>query len=178
MIRFSLLLVVFLLCDVSSYAMKVVDVGTICKNVNDNPSFCLTLLKSKNGTDLVTLGQYTIEVARIDLTNTVNLIKKLISQSGSDIKAKAHYENCLSLFGTGDGGALSELVDAEKYLKSGEYISFRVQVNNMIADYSDCITGGDPSVPPYQDRSVLPKYAEVVHDVVDILFAITIFLLE
>jgi pectinesterase inhibitor-like protein len=158
--------------------MKVVDIDTICKNVTNNPSFCFTLLKSKHGADLVTLAQYTIDVARINVTNIVNLIKTLISQSGSDPKAKSHYENCLSLFGTGDGGALSELVDAEKYLKSGEYISFRVQVNNMIADYSYCITGGDPSVPPYQDRSVLPKYAEVVHDVVDILSSIALFLLD
>ncbi|MCI15096.1 pectinesterase inhibitor 2-like, partial [Trifolium medium] len=168
MIRFSLFTVVFLLCVVSSYAIKVVDVDTICKNVNDNPPFCLNLLKSKNGTDLVTLAQYTITVARIDLTNTVNVINKLISQSGSDLKAKDHYEYCLSLFGAGGGGALCLLGDGEQYLKNGDYDSFNVQVNSIIADYSDCINGGTPGIPPYHDKSVLPKYAEVVHDVVDI----------
>ncbi|PNX70192.1 pectinesterase inhibitor 2-like protein [Trifolium pratense] len=175
MIRFS---VVFLLCVVSSYAIKVVDVDTICKNVNDNPPFCLNLLKSKNGTDLVTLAQYTITVARIDLTTTVNVINKLISQSGSDLKAKDHYEYCLSLFGTGGGGALSLLGDGEQHLKNGDYDSFNVQVNSIIADYSECIKGRTPGVPPYDDKSVLPKYAEVVHDVVDILSAIALFLVD
>ncbi|MCI04156.1 pectinesterase inhibitor 2-like, partial [Trifolium medium] len=154
-----------------------VDVDNICKNVADNPSFCLTLLKSKQGADLVTLGQFTIDVARINLTNTVNLIKKLISQSGSDHEAKDHYEYCLSRFGT-EGGALSRIVDGEQYLKNGDYFSFRVQVNSIIADYSSCITGGTPGEPPYPDKSVLPKYAEFILDVAEIMFAITIFLLE
>jgi pectinesterase inhibitor-like protein len=94
MIRFSCLMVVFLLCVVSSYAVKVVDVDTICKNVTSNPSFCFTLLKSKHAADLVTLAQYTIDVARSNVTNVVNLIKKLISQSGSDLNPKNCYENC------------------------------------------------------------------------------------
>jgi pectinesterase inhibitor-like protein len=158
--------------------MKVVDVHTICKNVADNPSFCLTLLKSKDGANLVTLAQYTIDVARINLTNTVNIIKKLISQSGSDVKAKNHYEYCLSVFGTGGGGALRFLADGEQYLKNGDYFDFRGEVNTIIAKYSDCITGGTPGDPPYPDKSVLPKYAKVVLDVADIMFAITIFLLE
>jgi pectinesterase inhibitor-like protein len=177
MMRFSLIMVVFLLCAVSSYA-KVVDVDTICKNVNDNPPFCLNLLKSKNGSDLVTLAQYTITVARIDLTNIVDLINKLISQSGSDLKAKDHYKYCLSLFGTGNGGALSLLGDGEQYLKDGNFFEFNVQVNSIIGDYSDCIDGGTPGDPPYHDKSELPKYAEVVHDVVDILSAIALFLVD
>jgi hypothetical protein len=57
------------------------------------------------------------------VTNIVNLIKKLISQSGSDLKAKNYYENCLNQFKT-DTGALSTLVDAEQYLKNRDYHEF------------------------------------------------------
>jgi len=173
MIRFSSLVVVFLLSCVSSYASKVVDVDTICKNV-DNPSFCLTLLKSKHGADLVTLAQYTIDVAKIDLTNVINILKKLISQSGSN--AKDHYEYCLSLFGTGNGGARISLVDAQRYLKSGDYYGLRAQASSIISDYSPCITGGTPGVDPYPDKSILSKYAEVVFNVADIMLFISIFL--
>jgi pectinesterase inhibitor-like protein len=112
--------------------VKVVDVDIICKNVTDNPSFCFTLLKSKHGADLVTLAQYTIDVARINLTNTVDLIKKLISQSGKDLKAKYHYEYCLSLFGI--KGALSRLVDGKQYLKKRDYHEFGVQVDSIFSD--------------------------------------------
>ncbi|PNX71615.1 pectinesterase inhibitor 2-like protein [Trifolium pratense] len=155
--------------------MKVVDVDTICKNVADNPSFCLTLLKPKQGADLVTLGQYTIDVARIKLTNTINLIKKLISQSGSDPKAKDHYEYCLSRFGA-EGGAFSRILDSEKCLKNGDYFGFGGEVDRIIADYSSCITGDSPSDPPYPDKSLLPKYAGIFLDVVEIMLAISFFL--
>jgi len=176
MIRFSsLVVVVFLLSCVSSYASKVVDVDTICKNV-DNSSFCLTLLKSKHGADLVTLAQYTIDVTHIELNNTINLLRKLISQSGGDPKAKAHYEYCLSLFGTGNGGAISSLKNAQQYLKNGDYFSLRVEANNIIADHSDCINGGTPGIPAYPDKSILPKYAEVVFNVADIMLFISLFL--
>jgi len=47
----------------------------------------------------------------------------------------------MSLFGT-KHGSLRRLVDAEQYLKSGDYYGLRVQANNIIADYSSSITGG------------------------------------
>ncbi|KAK2377259.1 pectinesterase inhibitor [Trifolium repens] len=177
MIRFSCFMVVFLLCVVSSYAVKVVDVDTICKNVTDNPSFCFTLLKSKHGADLVTLAQYTIDVARINVTNIVNLIKKLISQNSSDLKAKNYYENCLRQFGT-ETGALSTLVDGEQYLKNGNYVEFGVQVDGLFAEYISCIDTDSPTDPPFPDKSLLPKYAGVFDDVVEIMNVISIYLLE
>jgi pectinesterase inhibitor-like protein len=178
MIRFSCFMVVFLLCFVSSYAVKVVDVDSICKNVTDNPSFCFTLLKSKHGADLVTLAQYTIDVARINVTNIVNLIKTLISQSGSDPKAKSHYENCLSSFGTENNGALSMLVDAEQYLKNRDYDEFGEQVVGLFADYTSCIETDSPDDPPFPDKSLLPKYAGVFRDVVEIMNVIWLYLSE
>jgi pectinesterase inhibitor-like protein len=180
MLRFSSLIVIFLLCVVSLNATKVVDINTICNDVPDkyNPSFCYNLLKPKQGADLVTLAQYTIDVARNNLTNTVNLLKKLISQSGSDLKAKEYYEYCLSVFGTGNGGALNILADGEQYLKNGVYFKFRGQVNSIIGDYSSCIDGASPSDDPFSDKSLLPKYAKFIIDVAEIMFYITVFLIE
>ncbi|WJX58946.1 hypothetical protein P8452_44346 [Trifolium repens] len=177
MIRFSCFMVVFLLCVVSSYAVKVVDVDSICKNVTDNPSFCFTLLKSKHGADLVTLAQYTIDVARINVTNIVNLIKTLISQSGSDLKAKNYYENCLSSFGT-EHGAVGRLVDSEQYLKNRDYEEFGYQVDRLFADYQSCIETDSPDDPPFPDKSLLPKYARVFHDVIEIMNVISLYLSE
>jgi pectinesterase inhibitor-like protein len=157
--------------------VKVVNVDAICKNVTDNPSFCFTLLKSKHGADLVTLAQYTIDVARINVTNIVNLIKTLISQSGSDPKAKSHYENCLSSFGT-ENGALSMLVDGEQYLKNGDYQEFGVQVAGLFGDYISCIETDSPDDPPFPDKSLLPKYARIFRDVVEIMNVILNYLLE
>ncbi|XP_045831024.1 uncharacterized protein LOC123922342 [Trifolium pratense] len=177
MLRFSGLIVVFLFCVVPSYAVKVVDADAICKNVTTNPSFCLTLLKSKHGADLVTLAQYTIDVARINVTNTVNLIKKLISQSGNDREAKNYYENCLSSFGS-NGGALSTLVRGEQYLKNGDYVGFGVKVSGLFAEYLSCVETDSPTDPPYPDKSLLPKYAGVFHDVVEIMNVISLYLTE
>jgi len=75
-------------------------------------------------------------VAHTELNNTINLLRKLISQSGGDPEAKAHYESCLSLFRTRGGGALRYLEDAQQYLKNGDYVSLRVQANSIIVDYT------------------------------------------
>jgi pectinesterase inhibitor-like protein len=98
MTRLSSVVVVFLLYVSFTYATKIVDVNTICKNTM-NPSFCSALLNSNPGAsqDLVTLAQYTIDVAHTNATNTINLIKKLIAQKGSS-EAHMHYHSCLFFF--------------------------------------------------------------------------------
>jgi hypothetical protein len=88
MINYSSFLLVFFLCASSSYAAKVVPVNVICQKAK-NPSFCSNLLNSKSGADLITLAQYTIDVVRVDMTNTVKLINTLIAHPGS-IKALNH----------------------------------------------------------------------------------------
>jgi hypothetical protein len=110
------------------------------------------------------------------VTNIVNLIKTLISQSGSDLKAKSHYENCLSSFGTENNGALRMLVNGEQYLKNGDYQEFGVQVDGLFGDYISCIETDSPDDPPFPDKSLLPKYARVFHDVVEIMNVISLYL--
>ena len=50
----------------------------------------------------------------------------------------------------------------------------RVQASSIIAEYSSCITGGTLGVDPYPDKSILPKYAQVVFNVADIMLFISI----
>jgi len=78
MVRFSILVGVFLLFVASSYASQDVDVQYICKGTKD-PSFCLALLKSKPngvGGDLKSLAQYTLDVLHTNVSNTLTLITK------------------------------------------------------------------------------------------------------
>ncbi|WJX37228.1 hypothetical protein P8452_25010 [Trifolium repens] len=161
MVRFSSLVVVFLLCVVSSYATNDVDVHAICKKAT-KPSFCLNLLNSKPrgaGKDLVCLASYTIGVLRTDMSNTFSLITKLIEQSGSDPKKQNHYKNCLSRFGT-DDGALGEVVEALQLLKDMDYNGVNMHMSSIMSDIDDCVYGDSPS---NDDNSMLPKHADVVN---------------
>ncbi|KEH25470.1 putative pectinesterase inhibitor domain-containing protein [Medicago truncatula] len=169
MAHFLTLVVVFLFCVASSYAVNVVDVQAICKEAKD-PSFCLTLLKSKPGgvgQDLNSLAQYTIDVLHTNVSNTVTLITKLIAQSGSDRNKQDHYKNCYSHFLL-DGGALGEVVNAQQQLKAFDYYNVYTHMNAIATDVYDCLTG-DESVHQdarvlslYKDTSLLPKYVDVV----------------
>ncbi|XP_058746631.1 uncharacterized protein LOC131619561 [Vicia villosa] len=174
--RFSFFVAVFLLCVVNTYAVKVVDVNSICKNVV-NPPFCLKFLKLKQGVDLVTLAQYTINVARIKATSIVNLTTTLISQGDIGVVAKAHYEICLEYFGS--SGALRELKYAEEYLKGGDYFSLKEQVRYLINDYANCVsTESSSRDEPFDDKTRIPKWAESIKDFAFILISISDFLLK
>ncbi|XP_058783300.1 pectinesterase inhibitor 2-like [Vicia villosa] len=152
MIHYSILLV-FFLCVTSSYAAnKVVPVNVICGRAK-NPSFCSNLLNPKSGADLVTLSQYTIDVTRADMTNTVKLINTLIKQSASNVKASNHYNLCLKLF-VNDGGALFVLDNVQRVLKEGNYHLMNVGANDIAADINRCIN--DPN---FRDTSSLPRSA-------------------
>ncbi|XP_073221580.1 uncharacterized protein [Cicer arietinum] len=156
--------------------MKVVDIDTICKDENINTSFCITLLKSKQGADLVTLAQYTIDDLQIEVNNTVNLIKTLIHQYDKDPQAKSHYVECFDLFG-GPNGAVANFEDMENTLKGGDYHGMIEAVYGVLVAYESCIEGESPGEIPYPDKSLLPKYAKVVEDVAYIILAITKFLM-
>jgi len=169
MAHFLTLVAVFVFCVASSYAVNVVDVQAICKEAKD-PSFCLTFLKSKPGgvgRDLNSLAQYTIGVLHTNVSNTVNLITKLIAQSGNDHNKQDHYKNCLSHFQL-DGGALGEVVKAQQQLKTFDYYDVYVHMNAIATDVYDCLTGDQNvlwdarDLSLYKDTSVLPKSVDVV----------------
>ena len=175
----SAVVLVFLLFDASSYATKVVEVNTIC-NRTTNPSFCSNILNSRPGgaigADLVTLAQYTIDVVRANVTNTINLIKSLIANA-SDPKAKDHYQICLTYFGY-EEGALGEVDYTEQMLKERDFQGVDVAAAGVISCVEDCISGDSPSDPPYHDPSLLPKYADFVEKVADIICVISTFLMH
>ncbi|WJX37237.1 hypothetical protein P8452_25018 [Trifolium repens] len=176
MVRFSSLVVLFLLCVVSSYATNDVDVHAICKKAT-KPSFCLNLLNSKPrgaGEDLVCLASYTIGVLRTDVSNTISLITKLIEQSGSDPKKQNHYKNCLSRFGT-DDGALGEVAEALQLLKDMDYNGVNMHMSSIMSDVDDCVYGDSVS---NDDTSMLPKHADVVNQVAQIILIISNMLLN
>ncbi|OIW20163.1 hypothetical protein TanjilG_02965 [Lupinus angustifolius] len=176
----SSLVLLFFLFVASSSASKVVDVKVICAQVQD-PKLCLSVLNSKpggaKGADLVTLAQYTINVARVKATNTVNLINILIAKSGSDPKAKEHYKICLTHFNK-DEGALNDIDYVQELLKKGDYFGVGTAASAVLTDVDDCLTGEDPEDPPYPDKSNLPQYADVVQKIVEILLIISKYLTE
>lgn len=175
MVHYTSFLQVLLLCVTSSYSSKIVEVNVICQKAK-NPSFCSTLLNSKpggtNGADLVSLAQYTIDVLRVKLTNTVKLINTLISRSGKDVKALTHYKNCLKYY-FADGGAIFVLGNIQRVLKEGNYNLMSVGANDIIHDISDCIN--DPN---YHDTSSLPNYGQVALQIDQIIQIIAGFLMS
>ncbi|KAE9597415.1 hypothetical protein Lal_00029993 [Lupinus albus] len=176
---FPLVLLLLLFATPSSPS-KVVDVTVICAQARD-PKLCSSVLNSKpggvKGADLVSLAQYTINVARVNATNTVKLINVLIAKSGNDLKAKAHYKTCLTHFDK-DEGALGDIDYVQELLKKGDYIGVGTTASAIITDVDDCLTGEDPEDPPYPDKSNLPKYADVIQKVVDIILIISKYLTQ
>jgi pectinesterase inhibitor-like protein len=179
MVNFSFILVVFLLFATSGYySVKFVDVDTICKNAT-NPSFCSTLLNSKPGGgsgDLVNLAEYTLSVVQTNVTNTIDQIKELIKQSGSNFAARTHYEACLGNFGD-EIGALDAIEAAQGALKMGKYKFAHDEANDISFFMFLCISGNSPSDPPFHDTSLLPKYVDIVDQIAKITVLILNYLI-
>ncbi|KAE9597417.1 hypothetical protein Lal_00029892 [Lupinus albus] len=176
----SSLVLLLLLFAAQSSVSKVVDVTVLCAQAQD-PKFCSSVLNSKPGgakdADLVSLAQYTVNVARVNSTNTINLINALIAKGDSDPKAKAHYKKCLTHFNK-DEGALSDIDRVQELLKKEDYFGVSTAASAVITDVDNCITGEDPEDPPYPDKSNLPQYADVVKKTVGILLIISKYLTQ
>ncbi|WJX29732.1 hypothetical protein P8452_18339 [Trifolium repens] len=172
MFRFSLLVIVFLLYVASSYARtNIVDVQAICKPAQD-PSFCFTFLKSRPGgpgKDLGDLESYTLGVLRTNVSNTITLITKLITQSGSDLNKQNHYKICLQYFGD-EEGALGFVKRAQQDLENSDYIDVNLKAA-VVSDFADDCLWGDNI--PIKDTSLLPKYASVVKNIAEIIAIIS-----
>ncbi|XP_061369280.1 pectinesterase inhibitor 1-like [Gastrolobium bilobum] len=174
----SFFVLVFLLFVGSSN--KVVEVNAICKQAK-NPSFCLSLLNSKPGgathATLIDLAQYTIGVLRANVTITIKYINLLIAHSGTDRKAINHYKSCLTHFSYNEG-ALGDVENTQKCLRSGDYNGVNVAASAVMTDVEDCISGESPSNPSYHDPSMLPKYADVVKQIAQIILILSNFLIR
>lgn len=169
MIRFAILVVLFHFCFTPSYATKGVDVEAICMK-SKIPSFCVTLLKSKPGgvgEDLSSLAKYTIDVLRTDVSNTIDLLTKLIAKSDGDPMKQNKYKNCLSLFGSEDG-ALSEVEEALQMLKNLDYNGLNVHMSVVMTNTDECLTGNSEDSSD-QDTPELSKNVGVVDQVAQII---------
>lgn len=172
MSRFLILVVVLLFCVASSYAANDVNLQDLCKQTK-YPSFCLTLLKSKPrnvGGDLVSLARYSIDVLNTDASATVTLIKKLIAQSRGVPKKQAHYKDCLDHFG--EDGILGDLLETRLLLKSSDYQGVNIHMAGVMTNVDDCLSGDS------SDTSLLPKYANNVNQVADVILIIAAILLK
>ncbi|MED6148238.1 hypothetical protein PIB30_051224 [Stylosanthes scabra] len=172
----SLVLLLFLLfVQFTNATPKILDVNTIC-NQTQNPSLCSKILNSKpggaDGADLNSLANYTIGVARSNVTNTIRLIKFLIRNS-TDSDAKDHYELCLTHFG--DEDALKAVERAEKMLKAKDYKSVNIAAGD-VATSEACVYGDSPSDPVFPDHSLLPHFAEYVEHVAEVICVISNYL--
>ncbi|KAK7391338.1 hypothetical protein VNO78_19753 [Psophocarpus tetragonolobus] len=166
----SSLVLVFLLFATTSYAIPAREVSTICKQAKD-PSFCSTLLNSNPNANLVDLTQYTIDIVRVNVTNTIKLINTLIAQS-TDPKAKNHYKSCLENFGS--EGALGDLDYTQELFKKEDYQGVNLGASSVLDDIEDCVSGDTPSVPPFHDLSKLPQYAAITESVISVLLVLSI----
>ncbi|XP_020225539.1 pectinesterase inhibitor 1 [Cajanus cajan] len=171
----SLVLVFILFFPSTSYAIPVSKVNAICKQTK-NPSFCFTLLNSHPNANLVTLTQYTINIARANVTNTIILIKQLIAHSAKDPKGRSHYTSCLEHFGS--EGALGDVEYTQELLKKRDYAGVNTAASAILTDVDDCISGESPSDPRYHDPSKLPQYAAVLGLVVEIILVLSNFLVH
>ncbi|KAK7393663.1 hypothetical protein VNO78_22224 [Psophocarpus tetragonolobus] len=165
----SSLVFVFLLFATTSYAIPVGEVNTICKQAKD-PSFCSTLLNSNPNANLVGLTQYTIDIVRANVTNTIKLIDTLIAQS-TDPKSKKHYKLCLGNFGS--EGALGDLDYTQELLKKGDYQGVNLAASSIVDNIEDCVSGDAPSIPPFHDPSKLPKYTTITKSVVSVILVLS-----
>ncbi|KAL5077898.1 hypothetical protein RYX36_016882 [Vicia faba] len=172
------LVVVFLLCVTCCYAVKVVDVDIICKSAT-NHSFCSNLLNSKIGgnKDLVSLTEYSIDVLRGNVSNTVNLINKLIEQNGGNFNLTYHYNMCLFHFDI-TKGALGSVEYAEELFKMRNYLAMIPTMESIVFNAWECLSGDTPSDPPYHDTSLLPVYADVVMLVANVVLSILKYLTQ
>ncbi|KAK2428388.1 hypothetical protein P8452_42437 [Trifolium repens] len=176
MFRFSFLAIVFFLYVASSYARtNIVDVQAICKQAQD-PSFCFTFLKSRPGgpgKDLGDLESYSLGILRTNVSNTITLITKLITQSGSDLNKQNHYKICLQYFGD-EEGALHFVKSAQQDLKNSYYVGVNLNACGVIDFVVDCLSGDNI---PIKDTSSLPKNASVVKNIAEIIVIISSMLM-
>ncbi|XP_061360006.1 pectinesterase inhibitor-like [Gastrolobium bilobum] len=156
---------------------RVVEVNVIC-NKTENPSFCLSLLNSKPGgavgEDLVNLTQYTIDVVRVNVTNTIKYINWLIKKSTSDPKAREHYQKCLSQFNY----ALAAAEYTQQMLNSRNYLYVDVAASDVMTDADLCALGLSSSNPPFHDASLLSKYVSIVDHIVQIILIMSNYLMD
>ncbi|KAE9599804.1 hypothetical protein Lal_00046249 [Lupinus albus] len=169
----SLVLVSILLATPSS-ASKFVDVNVLCAQTRD-PSFCSIILNSKpggvKGADLVSLAQYTNRVARARGMDATKLLNTLVSKTGSDPKAKAHYINCWRNFNSYQG-AFKYIDNIEVALNKEDYYGVFHDATVVLRDIYDCISGD------YLDRSHLPQSVDIFERVVDIILTISKYLIQ
>ncbi|KEH25458.1 putative pectinesterase inhibitor domain-containing protein [Medicago truncatula] len=169
MVRFSSITIMFLLFIASSNAAKIVNVHTICKKTQ-NPSFCSTFLKSRPRSvhgDLVSLAKYSIEDAHAKITNTINLITKLIARSRFNAE-KSHYRRCSIVF----TGILDEIKEAQGFIESGEYQGLYEDAESIREAAPDCLNKAYET-PSFDENTLLPKYAHDVEKVADIILVIS-----
>nr|KYP56013.1 Pectinesterase inhibitor 1 [Cajanus cajan] len=172
--NFSPFVLVFFLFTTSSYAISPGEINAICKQTR-NPSFCVTLLNSKPSANFVTLAQYTINVAHDKVIDTINLINSLI-KSADNSETKDHYTLCLVHFSF--EGALGQVLYTQEMLKKGDYEGVNVGASGILTNVDDCILGDSPSDPRFPDPSMLPKYADVVDSIADIILSISRYLVH
>ncbi|CAK8542647.1 unnamed protein product [Lathyrus sativus] len=168
MARLSILTIIFLSYLASSNAA--VDVNAICQKAK-NPSFCTNLLTPKAGGDLDSVAQYTLDVARTDVSNTVSLLQTLIGKSGVDPKLQTHYKNCLEYFD--EEQALGNILEAIQLLKALDYNGVNIRMSAVMTNVDDCLSDQSPP-----DTSDLPKSADTVYQVSQISLIITNLLLH
>nr|KYP48225.1 hypothetical protein KK1_030109 [Cajanus cajan] len=143
---------------------KVVDVKTICAKTK-NPSFCSKLLNSMpggvSGADFNSIMKYTFDVMHGNVTNTIELINKLIAKGNLDVSTKFHLEFCLGSFIS----AKNDVEYTREFFYSKDYGSVGFALDDTTHLSKACL-----AFPPrYKDSSLLPKYVEVLEQVIQII---------
>jgi hypothetical protein len=106
------------------------------------------------------------------VSNTITLITKVITHSGSDLKKQNHYKIFLDYFGD-EEGALGFVKEAQQYLGTSDYVSVNLNMGSVANFVDDCLLDDNILI---KDTSLLPKNASVVKNIAEIIAIISIML--
>ncbi|KAI4335035.1 hypothetical protein L6164_013721 [Bauhinia variegata] len=171
----SLSLLFFLSLALSSDSTKTVKVEDICKQFQEDKTFCISFLNSKPGgvagADLLSLGVYTMSATSTNLTNALGLIDSLLKNT-TDHNLREIYLECQEQYED-----LKDDVDSSK--ACFEHGRCYIDVNRLAGDVADaaddCSGHGDIPLP---DTNPLKQESIVLGYVSEILIIITDFLMQ
>lgn len=81
----------------------------------------------------------------------------------------------------GGGGAVDAIENTEQYLNKRDYLGVNMNAGEVYSHVDACRLGDDgpdPNRSPFHDTSLLPKYADVIYDVSDMICVLSSLLLK
>lgn len=110
-------------------------ISVICSK-SINPPLCLKALKSdprSANANLRSLAQISIDLAQASAKETSTMVE-LLTKNATNRRLKAQYQTCTENY----DDAISNLADANNFLKSGDFESLNVYASAVVTDADTC----------------------------------------